>query len=82
MKRNSVPVLAAALSLTWLLSATPANAASPPATVPTEVTEALNAVSKALTLDELIDLNRKAAGPDKPDAAKLAEDWAKEYKLA
>jgi osmoprotectant transport system substrate-binding protein len=46
------------------------------------VTAALNAVSKALTLDELIDLNRKAAAPDKPDAAKLAEDWAKEYKLA
>jgi osmoprotectant transport system substrate-binding protein len=47
-----------------------------------EVTAALNAVSKALTLEELIDLNRKAAGPDKPDPAKLAEDWAKEYKLA
>ena len=46
------------------------------------VTATLNAVSKELTLDELIDLNRKAAGPDKPDAAKLAEDWAKEYKLA
>ena len=46
------------------------------------VTATLNAVSKALTLDELIDLNRKAAGPDKPDASKLAEDWAKEYKLA
>jgi osmoprotectant transport system substrate-binding protein len=46
-----------------------------------EVTAALNAVSKALTLDELIELNRKAAAPDKPDPAKLAEDWAKEYKL-
>lgn len=45
-------------------------------------TAALNAVSKDLTLDELIDLNRKAAGPDKPDASKLAQDWAKEYKLA
>jgi osmoprotectant transport system substrate-binding protein len=47
-----------------------------------EVTAALNAVSKALTLDELVDLNRKAAAPDKPDPSKLAEDWAKEYKLA
>jgi osmoprotectant transport system substrate-binding protein len=47
-----------------------------------EITAALNAVSKALTLDELIDLNRKAAAPDKPDPSKLADDWAKEYKLA
>ena len=54
MKRNSVPVLAAALSLTWLLSATPASAASPSATVPTEVTEALNATSvKSRLIDKL-----------------------------
>ena len=47
-----------------------------------DVVAALNAVSKALTLDELIDLNQKAAGPDKPDPSKLAADWAKEYGLS
>jgi osmoprotectant transport system substrate-binding protein len=47
-----------------------------------DVKKILNAVSAQLSLDEMVDLNLKAGGPDKPDPAKLADDWAKEYKLA
>ena len=47
-----------------------------------DVSKILNAVSEKLTLDELVDLNHKAAGADHPDPATLATDWAKEYKLA
>ncbi len=47
-----------------------------------EVTEILNAVSAKLSLDELVELNRKAGGADKPDPSTLANDWAKEYDLA
>jgi osmoprotectant transport system substrate-binding protein len=47
-----------------------------------DVTKILNAVSEKLTLEELVDLNHKASGADKPDPATLANDWAKEYKLA
>jgi osmotically-inducible protein OsmY len=51
MKKNSVPILTAALSLAWLLSAPPANAAE---AVSTEVSEALNATSvKAKLIDKL-----------------------------
>jgi osmotically-inducible protein OsmY len=54
MKKNSVPILAAALSLTWLLSASPANAAGKSEAVPTEVSEALHATSvKAKLIDKL-----------------------------
>ena len=47
-----------------------------------DVTKILNAVSEKLTLDELVELNHKAGGADKPDPATLANDWAKEYDLA
>jgi osmotically-inducible protein OsmY len=54
MKKNVVPILALALSLTWLLSAPPANAASKSKAVPTEVSEALHAISvKAKLVDKL-----------------------------
>jgi osmotically-inducible protein OsmY len=54
MKKNSVPILAAALSLTWLLSASPANATGKPEAVPTEVSEALSATAvKAKLVDKL-----------------------------
>ena len=53
MKENFVPILASALSLAWLLSTSPANAAGAEA-VPTEVSEALNANSvKAKLIDKL-----------------------------
>jgi osmotically-inducible protein OsmY len=54
MKKNLVPILAAALSLTWFLSASPANAADRSEAVPTEVSEAINAISvKAKLIDKL-----------------------------
>jgi osmotically-inducible protein OsmY len=54
MKKNLVPILAAALSLTWLLSASPANAADKSEAVPTEVSDALHATSvKAKLIDKL-----------------------------
>ena len=54
MQRNSVPILAAALTLTWLFSASPANATERATTAPSEVTDALNAVSvKSTLLDKL-----------------------------
>jgi len=54
MNRNSVPILAAALSLTWLLPASPANAADKSKPVPTEVSEALSAISvKSMLIDKL-----------------------------
>src|SRR5450631_3408995 len=54
MKRNSVPILAATLSLTWLLSASPASAAAKTETVSTEVSEAIQANSvKARLIDKL-----------------------------
>jgi len=54
MKRNSVPILATALSLTWLLSAPPANAANKPAADSTEVSEAIAATSvKSKLIDKL-----------------------------
>jgi osmotically-inducible protein OsmY len=54
MKKNPVPILAAALSLTWLLSASPASAAAEPEAVPAEVSEALHATHvKAKLIDKL-----------------------------
>lgn len=54
MKKNSVPILAAALSLTWLLSAPPVNAANKSEAVSTEVSEALTATHvKAKLIDKL-----------------------------
>jgi osmotically-inducible protein OsmY len=54
MKKNAIPVLAAALSLTWLLSASPANAAGTSEPVSTEVSEALSATHvKAKLIDKL-----------------------------
>ena len=54
MKRHSVPILAATLSLAWLLSALPADAAAKTETVSTEVSEAIQANSvKARLIDKL-----------------------------
>jgi len=54
MKRNSVPILAATLSLAWLLSAPPAAAAAKTETASTEVSEAIQANSvKARLIDKL-----------------------------
>jgi osmotically-inducible protein OsmY len=54
MKKNAVPILAAALSLTWLLSASPANAAAKSEPVSTEVSEALSATHvKSKLIDKL-----------------------------
>ncbi len=54
MHRNKVPILAAALTLTWLASASPANAADKPAAASTEVTEALKGISvKSKLIDKL-----------------------------
>lgn len=54
MKKNMVPALAFALSMTCLLSTSPANAAGGPEAVPTEVSEALHATSvKAKLIDKL-----------------------------
>ena len=47
-----------------------------------DITEALNAVSEKLTVEELAELNLKAASPDKPDPADIAEEWAEEYGVA
>ncbi len=53
MKKNSITILAAALSITWLLSASPATAGNSKA-VSAEVSEALNATSvKAKLIDKL-----------------------------
>lgn len=54
MKHNSGPIFAAALSLTWLLSASPASAADASEAASTEVSEALGATSvKAKLIDKL-----------------------------
>jgi osmotically-inducible protein OsmY len=54
MKKNAVPILAAALSLTWLLSASPANAAGKSEAVSTEVSDALSATNvKAKLIEKL-----------------------------
>jgi osmotically-inducible protein OsmY len=50
MKRTSLPILAAALSLAWLLGASPASAAAKSTAPSSEVTEALNAISVRTTL--------------------------------
>jgi len=52
VNKNPVPILAAALSLAWLLSPSPANAAPKSKPVSTEVSEALSAVSVRSTLIE------------------------------
>jgi osmoprotectant transport system substrate-binding protein len=44
-----------------------------------EIEEILNSVSEKLTLEELVELNVKAAGADKPDPADLAKEWVEEY---
>ncbi len=44
-----------------------------------EVKDVLNAVSKALTTEELLELNEKNQGPDKTAPAALAKDWVAEY---
>ncbi len=44
-----------------------------------EVTEVLNAVSSALTTEELLELNGKNQGPDKTAPATLAKEWVAEY---
>ena len=43
-----------------------------------EVTEALNAVSAALTTDELLELNEANQGKDKSAPATLAKEWVAE----
>ena len=54
MKKNLVPILAAALSLTWLLTAAPAADAKEEKTVAPEVSDALHATSvKAKLIDKL-----------------------------
>jgi osmotically-inducible protein OsmY len=54
MKKNLVPILAAALSLTWLISAAPAAGATEEKTVTPEVSNALHATSvKAKLIDKL-----------------------------
>ena len=54
MHRKTVPILAAALTLTWLVSASPANAADGSATTSTEVADALNGISvKTKLIDKL-----------------------------
>jgi osmotically-inducible protein OsmY len=52
--KTSVPVLAAALSLTWLLGASTASAAAKPGTMSAEVSDALGATNvKATLIDKL-----------------------------
>jgi osmotically-inducible protein OsmY len=54
MKKSFAPILAAALSLAWLLSASPVNAADSSEAVSTEVSEAIHATSvKAKLIDKL-----------------------------
>jgi len=54
MRKNSVPVVAAALSLAWLLQAPPANAADKSEAASAEVSEALKATSvTAKLIDKL-----------------------------
>ena len=43
------------------------------------VKDVLNAVSKALTTKELLELNEKNQGKDKVSPAELAKDWVAEY---
>lgn len=50
MRRNPTPILAAALSLAWLLAPASANATDQPPPASAEVTEALNAISVKTTL--------------------------------
>ena len=52
MHRNTAPILATALTLSWLLSASHANAAEKAAPASSEVTEALAAISVKSTLIE------------------------------
>ncbi len=52
MKRNSLPILVAALSLGWLLGAPPANAAAKPRASSPEVSEALTGISVKTKLIE------------------------------
>lgn len=49
------------------------------AKVNSEVTEVLNAVSKALTTHELLELNEENQGEGKRAPAELAKDWVAEY---
>ena len=44
-----------------------------------KVEEVLNAVSKALTTEELLELNEKNQGEDKTAPAALAKEWVAEY---
>jgi osmotically-inducible protein OsmY len=54
LKKNSVPILAAALSLAWLVSGSPANAAAKAEAVSTDVSEAITANTvKAKLIDKL-----------------------------
>ena len=54
MNKKSVPILAAALSLAWLVSAPPAEAKSKPKEVSPEVSDALHAVSvRSKLIDKL-----------------------------
>jgi osmotically-inducible protein OsmY len=54
MRKNSLPILTAALSLGWLLSAGPAVALNTPTPASAEVTDALHATSvKAKLIDKL-----------------------------
>ncbi len=54
MRTNSLPILTAALSLGWLLSAGPAHASNATATASAEVTDALHATSvKSKLIDKL-----------------------------
>jgi osmotically-inducible protein OsmY len=56
MKKNLIPILAVALSLTWLLSASPANAAGRSqavSTISTDVSDELSTTVKARLIDKL-----------------------------
>jgi osmoprotectant transport system substrate-binding protein len=46
------------------------------------VDDVLNAVSAKLTTQSLLDLNAKLAGPDKPKASDVAQQWLKDNGLA
>ena len=45
------------------------------AKVTPEITEVLNGISAKLTTETLIELNGKLNAPEKPDAAKVAQEW-------
>lgn len=54
MRRNTVPLLAAAITLSWLVSASPANAAGTSTAPSSEVNEALKSISvKTKLIDKL-----------------------------